>query len=309
VYVQKWFGFGDGMFFVIGYLWGCSTTGKTSLLIGEDSSMDEDSVFSAQEEVIDNDGDGFSLDDDCDDSNPLIHPAATELCNGIDDNCNDEIDEGVLIDWFFDFDEDGYGSDFLEQACVSIPGAVILDGDCDDNNPLIHPNSTQRVDGIDSDCNGTRDWLVQIYVAVDDAGELCVNNQVLGDTGGWSTGVVYETWMATGPTVVGIYGWDVGYTITAGIIHLELSDGTQWVSDSTWTYSPNPSDSASKSGWCSVGYDDGDWEPVQVIGPIGTSPWGNAPAVFPQGSPAQWIWDYFPVELNSQYLRKEIVLP
>ncbi len=45
----------------------------------------------------DNDGDGFSeANGDCNDANPDIYPGATELCNGIDDNCNGTIDEGLV---------------------------------------------------------------------------------------------------------------------------------------------------------------------------------------------------------------------
>src|SRR5207247_217215 len=40
------------------------------------------------------DSDGYSTaDGDCDDTNAAVHPGATELCNGVDDNCNGQIDE------------------------------------------------------------------------------------------------------------------------------------------------------------------------------------------------------------------------
>jgi hypothetical protein len=43
----------------------------------------------------DQDGDGVRWCDDCDDSNPAVHPGATEICgNGLDDNCNGVVDEG-----------------------------------------------------------------------------------------------------------------------------------------------------------------------------------------------------------------------
>jgi hypothetical protein len=43
----------------------------------------------------DNDNDGYPDTIDCDPLNPEVHNGADEVCNGIDDNCNVQIDEGV----------------------------------------------------------------------------------------------------------------------------------------------------------------------------------------------------------------------
>jgi hypothetical protein len=48
--------------------------------------------------ATDADGDGYRWCDECDDANPAVHPGAPEICgNGIDDNCNGQIDEGCAI--------------------------------------------------------------------------------------------------------------------------------------------------------------------------------------------------------------------
>ena len=44
---------------------------------------------------VDSDNDGHSLPNDCNDENPSINPEAVEVCNGVDDNCNEEIDENL----------------------------------------------------------------------------------------------------------------------------------------------------------------------------------------------------------------------
>ena len=59
--------------------------------------------------IMDADGDGYTDEEDCDDDNSNIHPGMEEICDGVDNNCNDEIDESVQIEFYKDADEDGFG--------------------------------------------------------------------------------------------------------------------------------------------------------------------------------------------------------
>ena len=72
---------------------------------------------------------------DCDDSDALVNPAGTELCNGVDDDCNGEIDDNPVdtSTWYADSDGDGYGDPAVStDSCPPGDGWVANSDDCDD---------------------------------------------------------------------------------------------------------------------------------------------------------------------------------
>jgi hypothetical protein len=134
---------------------------------------------------------------DCNDFDRDVYPGATEVCNGIDDNCDDRVDEGFDADGdgvticaepkdcddtdpfispampelcknFVDDDCDG---DTDEGDCIectdqdgdgfSAVGGFCGRVDCDDSDSAIHPGAAETPgDGIDSNCNGSDDCFI-----------------------------------------------------------------------------------------------------------------------------------------------------
>ncbi len=74
---------------------------------------------------------------DCDDDDYDVYPGASELCNGIDDDC-----DGSVPATEADEDQDGF------RVCA---------GDCNDAEPAIHPLTAEVCDGVDNDCDGDID--------------------------------------------------------------------------------------------------------------------------------------------------------
>jgi hypothetical protein len=109
---------------------------------------------------VDVDGDGYGSRIDCNDGNADIHPGADERCNGLDDDCDGEIDEEIAVTpaWYPDEDRDGWGG-IVEpsQECPQPVGLVATTGDCDDYDPGTHPEADERCDGRDQDCDGVVD--------------------------------------------------------------------------------------------------------------------------------------------------------
>ncbi len=74
--------------------------------------------------------------DDCDDRRSDVFPGATEVCDGVDQDCDEEVDEGVLLEVWTDADGDGFGVGEPSLRCDPGAGALI-DGDCNDTDPSV----------------------------------------------------------------------------------------------------------------------------------------------------------------------------
>ena len=145
---------------------------------GEDCDDQEQDINPGEEETpydgIDNDcsedtpdddldGDSFPLVNDCDDLDETIHPSATEVCDSVDNNCNDEIDEAGAegeSTFYSDLDGDGFGDPEHSILACSLPkeGYSADSTDCNDDDALAFPGSTERCstaydDNCDSEIN------------------------------------------------------------------------------------------------------------------------------------------------------------
>ena len=113
----------------------------------------------------DRDGDGYGADEDCNDNNPDVNPGATEICNHINDDCDDEVDEDVMGLWWADSDGDGYGRENTTavESCDQPAGYVAQEGDCDDTNAEVNPDAIEACNNIDDNCDGVADDGTTLY--------------------------------------------------------------------------------------------------------------------------------------------------
>jgi len=141
-----------------------------------------DTIGEAPEWFADNDGDGFGnasrstfaceqpkghvVDDtDCDDRKADVNPAADEVCDRVDNDCDGDVDDDDpdVLDptrWFADDDGDGFGDedDPGTLSCVAPSDTVEDDTDCDDTLAAVNPDMPFDFDDDeDNDCDGSTD--------------------------------------------------------------------------------------------------------------------------------------------------------
>jgi hypothetical protein len=124
----------------------------------QNDTEDTDETGVNGDTYTDDDGDGYSeVDGDCDDANPNVAPNQAEECNGVDDDCNGQIDEaGGDTLYYADDDGDTFGDPGdVVTACSQPAGYVTNDDDCDDDHDTAYPGGTEvSWNDIDEDCDG-----------------------------------------------------------------------------------------------------------------------------------------------------------
>ncbi len=182
--------------------------GATEVCDGIDndcSGLVDDDAIDMSTWYGDHDGDGFGAPDapveaceaeegqvdnadDCNDGDALVNPAADEVCDGEDNDCDLEVDEDAVDapTWYADADSDGFGDPTTGETTCAAPSGYIADStDCDDTAAAAFPGGIEVCDTLDNDCDGTVDnnflhvpgTYATIQAAVDAAtagDEVCV---------------------------------------------------------------------------------------------------------------------------------------
>lgn len=155
-------------------------------------TLDNDCDGDIDEDIIDNDEDGFGVDQDgvpatgenrqcdtatvgpanstiidCDDNNNVTYPGAPESCDGFDNNCNATDDAATRED--LDIDGDLYVACTFNATIIE--PTLLGDDDCNDTLAFVFPNNTEVCDGYDNDCSESNGGLTSETNETDSDGD------------------------------------------------------------------------------------------------------------------------------------------
>jgi len=147
-----------------------------------DGKIDECDYDCIGDGATDFDGDFFILEcGDCNDTNPLINPNATEVCNVVDDDCDGSIDEGIE-------------PDTCQLTCEALSYNWSGNGGqrncCGDDSSLNEPPSgsyenpeVNLTDGLDNDCDGNVDPIGGPVALTCDSCANCTDKIAIASSG------------------------------------------------------------------------------------------------------------------------------
>ena len=98
--------------------------------------------------------------EECGGDDPATSSACTaEVCDGEDNDCDGEVDEGLELHVYYaDRDADGFGDPTKEiKACAKPKKHKRNADDCDDEDAAVSPLADEYCDGFDNDCDGKID--------------------------------------------------------------------------------------------------------------------------------------------------------
>jgi hypothetical protein len=128
---------------------------------GDDPVDDPHDTGTPDTAAVDADGDGYTAaEGDCDDGDAEVFPGADEVCNGVDDDCDDGVDNDPIdgVSAFVDADMDTFGDpDSPIRVCGPAPGFSADGSDCDDTNTTVYLGAPELCDDLDNDCDGLVD--------------------------------------------------------------------------------------------------------------------------------------------------------